>query len=879
MKTLKTLLGVAILLGTASCLVHEVTTPTSQEYRIAFNVATPGDFLVSQQSRSLTEAQEKAIEEIAVLIFDNKGVLTYIRYAQTIEQTATGNEFSISIPREITGTQIFNFVVIANDSSLIKTVLGNEPNDQTFTAVAAALVERITGAMYTNGGIIPMWGQTGNKAVTTEGLNLDVKLTRAVARIDVGVGANAVQWNGIDAEGRIIPFQLREVYVARPNDRYGLVPTASPSIPAGTVSFSAADSWNKFKYNVSGGLSTSRDIYVPEAKLAGTGTSGDASHTNRMAIVVGGRYDNSSTTTYYRIDFLEQGEFVDILRNHLYRFSITAVTGPGQATPQQAYESSANMSAELLDWEDGLLEYIVFGNYYLAVSQNPAELPAEQDETLVVKISTDASRFDLMLGGASNASLSSDTATAAGAAGQTYQTTYFDYTLRKEAAEDEYSLTVVTREDNISEMEVSKIDHWRINAGGAIQMPFEVSQKWQPEPPTLEPVEDDIPAGGGGEETDIPADGGIYTIEVATNLDSWGVKVYRGDKSDPQPTGFPIVEHYVAPQTRADVKSISIAIPPADEQTQRTLSFYVFSDLLPVVSSEILVKTTAQAPMPAPPVEGGQDDILYLDANGRLSVGKFSDGTVNISNLLLFKFGSVIGFNANEPSGNFALDDILFNPSALVVGTDITAYYDPATYGDILPGIPAFVPADYTTGGIRNISEDSYHNAANIRTGKGDPCRLVGLAANKVNELSHSELNNHRSGWRMPTAKEQANFIGGEPGGAWESWQPGTTYNGPINASYPYYDHATSGATGTANDPHTGSFPVVDCFQSQYSSVLPATGYVFYGIYNSDFRAGEYWSSTLYDNNNAYRLSFDASRVFLDQHQFFYGFAVRCIRE
>jgi hypothetical protein len=75
-----------------------------------------------------------------------------------------------------------------------------------------------------------------------------------------------------------------------------------------------------------------------------------------MAVVVGGKY-NGGTKTYYRIDFAtgphNNRQLVNVLRNHLYRISIADVTGPGEATPEEAYNAtSVNMNVDVIEWNE-----------------------------------------------------------------------------------------------------------------------------------------------------------------------------------------------------------------------------------------------------------------------------------------------------------------------------------------------------------------------------------------------------------------------------------------------------------------------------------------------------------------------------------------------
>jgi len=88
------------------------------------------------------------------------------------------------------------------------------------------------------------------------------------------------------------------------------------------------------------------------------------------------------------------------------------------------------------------------------------------------------------------------------------------------------------------------------------------------------------------------------------------------------------------------------------------------------------------------------------------------------------------------------------------------------------------------------VSDPKYHNPENVRLGKGDPCRLVGLnlknIANPAFKLSAEHIDN--GVWRMPTPEENRDFteyqkttdtdahwttFGGVPGGMFPIGNPG----------------------------------------------------------------------------------------------------------
>ena len=98
------------------------------------------------------------------------------------------------------------------------------------------------------------------------------------------------------------------------------------------------------------GLNIKNTIYFVENELSGTPPTTTA-HLKRPRLIIGGKYDGGPTT-YYRVRLLRAGRRVgrthftsDILRNHLYRFTINSVSGPGQ--DKTANEADATIPEKL----------------------------------------------------------------------------------------------------------------------------------------------------------------------------------------------------------------------------------------------------------------------------------------------------------------------------------------------------------------------------------------------------------------------------------------------------------------------------------------------------------------------------------------------------
>jgi hypothetical protein len=401
-RIIKTLLLIAALVSVSSCMKDiSGSQPDKGEAEVLLRLRTSEGY---RSTRGLTYTQENTITTVHVLVF-RSNTLVDIRQGRDINvkpdsstpDISGSGTFSVLLPASIDTSDTYDLVVLANAGTLPVGLV-----NKTYTDVIAALWHDITEKMYQSTKAMAMWGEIKDVYVSENTSDRSVSLTRAVARIDIGVGTarqvtpsgdrTDFEWDGKETttygSGNDIPFVLNSVYVMRANKRYALIPGEAdkPTIPTGTTAFSVSESRSSFGFtattSTTGGFS-SRDIYVPEINIFRPTTAaeyvanvtdpkpGDANHTNRMAIVVGGYYNGSTTETFYRVDFAPGGELVNVLRNHLYRFDIGRVSGAGLQTPEDAYNSFAmNMVVNIEDWNITDTGEIIFDGPYHVMLQN-----------------------------------------------------------------------------------------------------------------------------------------------------------------------------------------------------------------------------------------------------------------------------------------------------------------------------------------------------------------------------------------------------------------------------------------------------------------------------------------------------------------------------
>ena len=348
---------------------------------------------------ALSAMEENAISALDVLVFkvDPEDVTKeYFLYrvatadiTDITNTTVTGNRKSYRVKLRMSEADArHRLVLVANQRSAIDAnvatadvgVTLKETMLQRLTfATSAVWVADSGDAGYKS---IPMWGEARNthvvtKTTTTESIGT-IGMVRALARFDVGVKYNATYVaQGLDN------FLLTDIYVynstnmasgvpAAANyskDSQGFATVSTVTIPAGANIIS---NFKPLHYALATGRkSLESTIYIPETKALNYGaTPTVAQMQGQFCLVVGGYYStaaqvadatpNTTTKSYYRIDIYDrlqtapQGNLLDILRNRLYKVSITNVPGPGTKTPFEALtQTPLGFTSTVLQWDAG----------------------------------------------------------------------------------------------------------------------------------------------------------------------------------------------------------------------------------------------------------------------------------------------------------------------------------------------------------------------------------------------------------------------------------------------------------------------------------------------------------------------------------------------
>ncbi|MCD8032527.1 MAG: hypothetical protein LUF85_17330 [Bacteroides sp.] len=356
----------------------------------------------------MTGAQETQVQEVNILVFEpSGGNFLYSASAKTITKNPenSNNDYKFTAKlEEHTGCDI---VLITNANSAVQAFLtaqGSTPF--TKATLQSGLNLNTTDSYHDSDGkwdtttpaLFPMWGERQNLAIAKNAVIEGIMLHRMVSRINFYVAADN--------------FNLREVYLYNslttgailPNATHwdatwkesGAAPTdpevgkaTAPSLPTGWTYTTSPLIYSYLNSEVTDKTCVN-EIYTFEAP-AGDASAGPAN----TYLVIGGNYESSTDITYYRIDIAEKNsagmyEYLPLLRNHTYEFTLNSVARKGYSTADMAAQAGPeNTDVVLIVEHDSELHYFVSdSHYYLGVDQKIVRLPysiSSQTEELKIK--------------------------------------------------------------------------------------------------------------------------------------------------------------------------------------------------------------------------------------------------------------------------------------------------------------------------------------------------------------------------------------------------------------------------------------------------------------------------------------------------------------
>lgn len=337
-----------------SCVKEEslYTNPevSNEEATFKLTISTPSITIPQVTTRSQTEAEAK-IQELIVLVFrDDK--FQYMAEGLITSSTVASTTLNVVLKSSSNPLTLF---LVANSNDVINNS-GISVNDSKTVAK-----EKINRAFLSTGLYppFPMFGEHEVASLNPNGNNniSGIKMLRSIARADVLVA------------DEVTNFELVSVQLFRASSKIQVIPdlmvnaaVTSPSIPDDAEANVAT-----LPFTVTGNKSELQ-LYFPESEAP--------IESNRISdatcIVIGGKYNGSPNTTYYRMDFntgIQGHPFGQILRNHKYTFNIKRVGFEGESTPEEAANSqSTGVIVDVESWDENSVDMWYEGENYFSVS-------------------------------------------------------------------------------------------------------------------------------------------------------------------------------------------------------------------------------------------------------------------------------------------------------------------------------------------------------------------------------------------------------------------------------------------------------------------------------------------------------------------------------
>lgn len=350
-----------------------------EDVGVRLNIRMPSSAVVVH-SRASQTAVETAIADLKVMVFIDTGGTNDFRYQYMADayQLSQQEDLTTTCMLRITSSSVpLKLYVLANSGDAFTAFTLTQGMSETE-------VKKAINMAFTDNGLnqyLPMYGEVSLPYLDAgTNNNLYVTLLRAIARVDVKTDL-------ISGSPR---FTLREVYVYRAKDMIqvipdslaagGMIKVTVPSVPAdaGVLATPVIKSSSTPVDSIGG-------LYLPES----AGTDPNTGQATATTLVVGGVFNNDADVSYYRVDFnsgLAGHPFGQILRNHLYLFSIKKVEATGWGTPDEALANlSTALTVEMQPWED-FTNGMYFHENYIGVSTRRVNMPFLSGYTRMVDV-------------------------------------------------------------------------------------------------------------------------------------------------------------------------------------------------------------------------------------------------------------------------------------------------------------------------------------------------------------------------------------------------------------------------------------------------------------------------------------------------------------
>jgi hypothetical protein len=323
------------------------------------------------------EPGEDEISSLYLLFFDasasrNGAFVDYVEIGGSLSANTSLNINLIGTNIDVTGA--YNILAIANihgtagarylNGMTIENWMGQWIGKTEQAVMSEAIAWTTDGFTIAPTGLL----MSGRTEKATNQFDVTLSLSRNQARFDV--------WSNVRETHDLVSVQIRNAYPMSSIWNQGVLDytTATGRIPLyyeipNTLSSTIGGDGNPLMNNITGGL------YVFENQVPMP--YNNDRHTTNMIIGLQER-GTTAPPTYYRANIAPDESAQMLKRNNVYRLTITNVGGPGQATPELAYDypDENEMDYVINHWDQGNKGLIVQdGSSILSVPTTTIRIP------------------------------------------------------------------------------------------------------------------------------------------------------------------------------------------------------------------------------------------------------------------------------------------------------------------------------------------------------------------------------------------------------------------------------------------------------------------------------------------------------------------------
>ena len=409
-----------LTVGLSGCVkesvIHNLTPgsgPTA-----AFTITVPG--MKTPSTRALDATKEQKVSEVDVVIFENS-THTLVEYHRVPGSALTAGSnpgdwrFTVE---DIDHASGITAAIIANASQEVSGALSTLASAGGGSYIGASKTDFLAALNVVNDGkwntspggywTIPMYGEVSVTTGSVHDTPHNAPLTRMLAKVDV---VNDAHPAGSPVAG---DFELTAVHVVhyngcgavapKWNPATGDIPYSDPGAPQNTPANPRKVEWQANGDELTYILPANADrieseIYLFECRAQSGQTSTPAAPApdKETRLVFEGDYTDSDGITkkyYYPVDFHkdQDTEYIPVLRNTCYRFTIEAVSGRGYERLDEAVAAMgvmSNLKTSLLVVDESNLRYLSWnGEYFLGSEDREVILDGTSGSTLSVKCVT-----------------------------------------------------------------------------------------------------------------------------------------------------------------------------------------------------------------------------------------------------------------------------------------------------------------------------------------------------------------------------------------------------------------------------------------------------------------------------------------------------------